>query len=94
MERRHQPGLQYHRLWLQRPDCVVSCFALTAICIELKLILPPKPSHTMQCVGSGVVKQLKGHIDPVLSVAISPDGMTIVSGSGNPYVFSTDNTVR
>ena len=48
----------------------------------------------MQCVGSGVVKQLKGHIDPVLSVAISPDGMTIVSGSGNPYVFSTDNTVR
>ena len=47
-------------------------------------------------LASGELKStLQGHTDPVLSVAISPDGKTIVSGSGNPYDGrSTDNTVR
>ena len=52
--------------------------------------MPPKPSHTASVwdLASGQVKStLKGHTGSVCSVAISPDGQTIVSGSG-------DDTVR
>ena len=42
---------------------------------------------------SGEVKStLKGHTASVNSVAISPDGKTIVSGSGS--YRASDNTVR
>ena len=67
----------------------MSRFALTAH-FEFELKLPPKPSHTTSVwdLASGEVKStLKGHTDLVLSVAISPDGKTIVSGS-------RDETVR
>ena len=49
-------------------------------------------------LASGEVKStLKGHTHPVLSGAISADGKTIVSGSGNnsaQYGTSTVETVR
>ena len=64
--------------------------ALTAVCFKFKLKWPPKPSHTTSVwdLASGECKStLEGHTNLVLSVAISPDGKTIVSGSG-------DNTVR
>ena len=41
-----------------------------------------------------VESTLEGHTDPVLSVAISPDGKAIISSSGNLWGNSTDNTVR
>ena len=62
----------------------MSRFALTAVCFKFKLNLPPKPSHTTSVweLASGELKStLKGHTDLVRSVAISPDGTTIVSGS-------------
>jgi hypothetical protein len=37
---------------------------------------------------------LAGHTNWVTSAAFSPDGLKIVSASGNPYGHSTDNTVR
>ena len=57
----------------------------------LHVYLTPKPSHTEHSVwdpSSGEMKStLQGHTDIVYSVAISPDGKTIVSGS-------SDDTVR
>ena len=59
-------------------------------CFEFKLILlrnfPTR--HSVWDLASGEVKStLKGHTNNVSSVAISPDGQTIVSGSW-------DNTLR
>ncbi len=44
-------------------------------------------------MASGTQKRkLEGHAASVNSVAISSDGKTVVSGSGDPY--SNDNSVR
>ena len=62
-------------------------FALTAICFVVVTNIasetsPHRPS--MWDLASGQVKSvLEGNTEPVSSVAISPDGMTIVSGSGD-----------
>ena len=64
--------------------------ALTAVCFKFNLKLPPKPSHTTSVwdLASGECKStLSGHTGYVRSVAISPDGQTIVSSSD-------DNTIR
>ena len=62
----------------------MSRFALTAIFLEFKLILPPASVWDLT---TGKCKStLQGHTDQVLRVAISSDGKSIVSGS--------DNTVR
>ena len=51
--------------------------------------------HSMWDLATGEVEStLEGHTDPVLSVAISPDGKAIISSSGNLWGNSTDNTVR
>ena len=68
----------------------MSRFALTAVCFEFKLIflrnLPTR--HSVWDLASGQVKStMEGHTGNVYSVAISPDGKSIVSGSG-------DGTVR
>ena len=55
--------------------------------------LPTRPS--VWDLASGECKStLRGHTDPVLSVAISPDSKTVVSGSGNLWGHSMDHTVR
>ena len=51
--------------------------------------LPTRPSHTTSVwdLALGEVKStLKGHTEYVRSVAISPDGKTIVSGSDDKTV--------
>ena len=86
----HKPGRHVHRVGLLRQHCSVSRSALTAVCFKFNLKLPPKPSHTTSVwdLASGECKStLSGHTGYVRSVAISPDGQTIVSSSD-------DNTIR
>ena len=40
------------------------------------------------------VRILEGHMEPVNSVAFSPDGAIIASGAGGGLLWSNDNTVR
>ena len=61
---------------------------MTNICMYLTSETYPHVWRSVWDLASGEVKgMLEGHTDRVTSVAFSPDGRTIVSGSG-------DNTVR
>ena len=59
----------------------MSRFALTAVCFFL-LILPPKPCSMWDLTTGECRSTLEGHMSGVNTVAISLDGMSIVSGSG------------
>ena len=95
-QRGHQPGWQDHRVGLGRQDCAVGRFLLTAI-YYAKLMtnfgsetfphnLPTRAS--VWDLATGECKStLQGHTAQVLSVAVSSDGKTVVSGS-------CDNSVR
>jgi WD40 repeat protein len=58
------------------------------------------PGDVVGVIGDAVESALRfcgvlaGHTGPVISAAFSPDGLKVVSASGNPRGHSTDNTVR
>ena len=102
-QRRHQLRRQDGRVWLGRqhhPVCVLASV--------LKSVIPrpcgavAESSETMMAslagcrvwdLESGTCRStLEGHTAYVNTIAISHDGKTIVSGSGDP--FHADNTVR
>ena len=90
VQRGHQPRWPDHRVGLRRQHIAVSRFTITAVLFEFKLnLLRNLPTrHSVWDLATGECKgTLKGHTAQVISVAMSPDGKSIVSGS-------CDETIR
>jgi len=78
------PALYNHLHWVDAPDGPLHRLCETAAARRtgyLRSRLDPRPEPPLW------LRSLEGHTGPVLAVAVSPDGRTIVSGSG-------DNTVK